>query len=445
LTEIPRYIGRANENGLFSINNIHPDTFRILTLKDSDGDMKYDSGSEFIAFLDSFLIINPATVQPVTFIKDTVKTIVRNKKERNSDKGNPSISESDTIISAGKSLNALNVSMYYFSEITDKVYLTAKKRDTAGRLFLAFNSPLHDSVTVFPLNFKQANSWFQKESSVNGDTLTYWVTDSLIAKLDTIQLAVRYRTVDSTNKFVLQTDTVFFRLQQVAAPEAPLRRSRSNVTREKTTTKVMTANVTNKGSMHLNRSVILTTEKPLGEIDANRIELFKSKDSVLLKQSFAVFRDTVNIHKALISPKWEENTLYTLRVFPGAVKDIYGGTNDTLQVSFTTQKSEYYGRLLLTVSSDKYPLIIEIRDQKGGIVTTRFLYRSGIQVFDYLTPQKYIIKAIYDRNGNRKWDTGDYLKHLQPEETFLYTMPVELRSDWDFEVNWNLSEYSQGK
>jgi len=50
------------------------------------------------------------------------------------------------------------------------------------------------------------------------------------------------------------------------------------------------------------------------------------------------------------------------------------------------------------------------------------------------------LKAIYDVNGNGKWDTGNYLEHRQPERVFFYDRPVELRSNWDVEAAWELGD-----
>ncbi len=87
LRQIPRYIGRANSDGLFTINNIHPDTCRLIAVNDANGNLKYDPGAESIAFLDSFLVINATTVKPMTFIKDTIKLKDNKKEERSGKKG----------------------------------------------------------------------------------------------------------------------------------------------------------------------------------------------------------------------------------------------------------------------------------------------------------------------------------------------------------------------
>ncbi len=213
LQQIPRYIGRANSDGLFTINNIHPDTCRIIALQDANGNLKYDPGAESIAFLDTFLVINANTVKPMTFIKDTIK-INEKKKEEGTSKKARIKSILDTTVVQGKKLNALDVSLFYFLEETDNVVLTDKKRDEREKLFLAFNRPPHDSVVVKPLNFSPDSNWYIKETSLKGDSITYWITDTTIAKIDTLRMSVSYTTTDSANLFVNRSDTIRMRIQK---------------------------------------------------------------------------------------------------------------------------------------------------------------------------------------------------------------------------------------
>jgi hypothetical protein len=54
-----------------------------------------------------------------------------------------------------------------------------------------------------------------------------------------------------------------------------------------------------------------------------------------------------------------------------------------------------------------------------------------------MTPGKYKIKAIHDRNNNRRWDTGNYKKNLQPETVLYLPKTVEIRANWDVEESWD--------
>jgi hypothetical protein len=74
------------------------------------------------------------------------------------------------------------------------------------------------------------------------------------------------------------------------------------------------------------------------------------------------------------------------------------------------------------------------------MVDSRTVIQKDRIVVDYLLPDKYTLKAIFDSNHNGRWDTGDYLKKRQPEQVFFYNLPIQLRSNWDFEVSWEIPD-----
>jgi uncharacterized protein (DUF2141 family) len=59
-------------------------------------------------------------------------------------------------------------------------------------------------------------------------------------------------------------------------------------------------------------------------------------------------------------------------------------------------------------------------------------------VFDFLPPGNYWLRAIRDMNQNEKWDTGDYFAKRQPEEVINYSGPVNLRANWEMELDWEI-------
>ena len=125
---------------------------------------------------------------------------------------------------------------------------------------------------------------------------------------------------------------------------------------------------------------------------------------------------------------------------PGAVTDIYNLTNDSVQIAFTTAREDSYGRILLTIQATQFPLILQVLDEKDNLIATKNAYKQERVVFDYLKPGKYRIKAVSDENSNGKWDTGNFRKHLQPEKVFFNDKAIDLRSNWDHEVLWNILE-----
>ena len=56
----------------------------------------------------------------------------------------------------------------------------------------------------------------------------------------------------------------------------------------------------------------------------------------------------------------------------------------------------------------------------------------------YLLPGTYKARIIMDSNVNKKWDTGDYFKKLQPEKVLYFHEDVIIRANWDTEYFWNI-------
>jgi hypothetical protein len=436
LRQIPRYIGRANKDGLFAINNIHPDTCRLIAINDANNNLKYDPGAESFAFLDSFIVVNENTVKPITFIKDTIKIKAEKTKEERSAKKASVKAVIDSTAVQGRKLNAVDVSLFYFMEETDYVALTEKKREQGEKLFFVFNRPPHDSVTIRPVNFSAGSSWFIKEISNKGDSITCWITDSTIAKTDTLKVSVSYTSTDSLNRFVNRTDTIKMKIQKTEEKAITGKKAKTAAVRNVVHKMVVTPSLSGKGKQDLNKPVVFTLEKPLLSLNNDSIEFYSIRDSVSTKQPFTCAADPASLRRFRITTPWEENMHYRLLLKPGTVKDIYRLTNDSVEIKFSTQQLEYYGRILVTVQGTQFPVILQVLDEKGKLSETKIVKEEGKITFDYLSPQKYTLKAIIDRNGNGSWDTGNYLKHIQPEKTFFYTLPIQLRSNWDQEVTW---------
>jgi hypothetical protein len=46
-----------------------------------------------------------------------------------------------------------------------------------------------------------------------------------------------------------------------------------------------------------------------------------------------------------------------------------------------------------------------------------------------LDPALYSLRAIYDANKNKEWDSGNYLEKLQAE--VIYFSKIDVRANWD--------------
>ncbi len=67
---------------------------------------------------------------------------------------------------------------------------------------------------------------------------------------------------------------------------------------------------------------------------------------------------------------------------------------------------------------------------------------NGSVLFKFLSPNVYYVRLFVDRNGNGKWDTGDFDANLQPEEVRYYPKALKVRKGWDMEEDWNVNAAS---
>ena len=53
---------------------------------------------------------------------------------------------------------------------------------------------------------------------------------------------------------------------------------------------------------------------------------------------------------------------------------------------------------------------------------------------------KYKAVWVQEDIVNGKWDSGNYLKKRQAEKRVLFKEAIEIRANWDLDLEWNLSD-----
>jgi hypothetical protein len=181
----------------------------------------------------------------------------------------------------------------------------------------------------------------------------------------------------------------------------------------------------------------ITFSYPLSKWDFSRVLLIEDKDTLHPK---IYFSDSIR-RKIIIDRKWKEEKRYKI-IFPDSIcYGINNLTNDSLKIEFMTRGQKDFGSIIVDLNIDTRPghYIIQLLTEKEGLIEERFTNKSMKVRFDYILPGKYKIKAILDRNLNRRWDTGNYRLGLQPEAVYYFSKTLEIRANWDVEESWTLN------
>lgn len=434
LTEIPLYVGRSDDSGVFSVNNLKADTFKVFALKDGNYNLKYDLPTEEIAFLDSTLIMNTGYIRSIMEL-DSLVVIADTSLVTAGDTS--LVTAADTSFMESDSLKlvpdytAVYLELSLFTEDLENQYIMEDSREDPRKILFAFSRPLTDSFSYRFLQEREESPIDYIEIfTPDRDSLTLWVRDSVDYLKDTLLMELDYTVKDSTQLYVSKTDTLLMTYRK----RAPKKGS-SEPEEEKLILTTIRAN----SELDLNTDLKLDFSFPLLGIQDSLIHLWQIPDSVEIPVPFKVRPDSINPYRAWIETGWEEVSSYHLQILPGAFSSLYELEHDTVDLAFRTRDSEYYGTIQLSLDSVSAPVIIQITSQ-DNVIRQRRVYESGMQTFTFLTPREYGIKIIHDKNDNGKWDTGNYLKKLQPEMVEIPPGKVTVRSNWDHDVNMVLKK-----
>lgn len=174
-------------------------------------------------------------------------------------------------------------------------------------------------------------------------------------------------------------------------------------------------------------TMVLSGNIPLVSVDQSLLKVI-DKDSVTLDASLVL--DSIINTVQVVFPIEDEQS-YNVELLPGSITDYYEATNDTLQYRLRSQAVSDYGTIGVTLQNvDEFPMIVELIDQRYEVVARDILEEQKQVYFDYLLPGSYYLRIIYDDNANGKWDTGHFLKRLQPEKVSYYPEILEVRANW---------------
>jgi hypothetical protein len=397
----PFYFGRTEKDGIARIENVREGSFKAFALVDKDQNYLFNQDVERIGFPDTLLNVTLINNAPQLFPPDT--STQRTDGLQNA----PEISEkirkdtSKTLLNLKpQTSNLINIRLF---DPVKKPQLMNRETDKYGLVKLVYNQ----EPTAAKVNFDQIGQTVQTE--VSKDTLLVYYDLSqetawnLAVKNDTFPTdSVRVRTKGRTD---------FFKKAKLEAINAPKQINK-----------------------HPTKPIVLTFTYPIQNIDNQLIELL---DSAKKTVPLSIKRDSTSPRKLQFNADWQQGKRYTLRVLPNALTDMYGLKNDTVSITVNVQLKEEFGDLTLKITQLDSTKNYVCQVYGGGGVVEKELYIEQKSKFttriETIQPDGYTIKIIEDINKNRRWDTGNYDKHTQPERIFLKTAE-SLRANWEVEV-----------
>lgn len=416
----PDYIAKTDDKGFYLFDNIAEGKYHLFSFNDLNNDMRYNEGAEEIAFHDT-LVVPSAEYHAEA---DTVA------------------SGADSLLIAGH-IHFLPEPIY-LRQFTEKIfeqYLKTSRRDSRYQATFVFNEPVSDTFHI-QLVDTVVPDWYVLEPNLEFDSLTMWIADTTLASKENIRMELSYYQLDSLGQLYVHKDTVDM---QFTEKDDDTRRSRRRAREEEEEGSPpvpqfnWTTNVSSSG-FDLNKDILLTSPQPVKTLDSTAISLYLAEDTLKTPLPFKFIKDSLAWRTYRIAFPWESETSYTLEIDSAACINIYGISSKKLSTTFKTRPRDYYGTINLELTGVESQVVVQLLENTDAekVLQEKIVNENGTAVFEYLAPEKYKVKVIFDENGDGRWNTGSYQDRVQPERVAYINEVIKVRSNWDNNLSWDL-------
>ena len=460
--KIPKYIAKTNEEGFYALSNIAAGKYRMFALEDADDNLMYNQTGERIAFYDTIVVpvapgISGAVLSDSLLFLGLADSLKTETGKAVAEEGlTPGKTDADTLRSpvvaiasvpdtalrqpAGRVKKPALAPHYLllFEERTLEQFLDNYSRDQRNLVKIFFLNSVTDSFKVDLISPQRPSSdWSYAEYNATRDSISLWITDTLISRIDTLMLGVRYETLDSIGKPVLKSDT----LELIYAE--PVQRGKKKKNKEEVpVVRNFSFRVAAQDGFDPYNPVVIESPEPLEVFDASKIVLYQKVDTLEEQVEFDFRQDSVKRRRYEIHHPWAFEGSYRLEIDSAAAKNYAGDPSKQVSQKFTVQKEDFYGKIRMNLKAVPGSCIVQLlkNSEKEEVLKEVIIDQDGVAEFSFVKPDKYKIKLIIDRNRNGRWDTGDLDKWLQPERVIYYLKILKIRSNFDFRETWLLPD-----
>ena len=432
-TTIPfERVSRTDADGRFTIRGIAPGSYRAYALQDANQNYMFDQKNEMIAFLDSLVV--PYTEirmhQDTTWIDsltiDTIRTV-------------PCVHylPEDLVLLA-------------FTEAPTQRYLTKTERPELNRFSIIFSLGADSLPLLKPLNFPEEDAYIV-QASLDYDSITYWMRDSLVYFQDTLSFALTYEYTDTAGVLVPRTDTLSLvpkktrakiqeeerkKLEEAKKEREKRMKHGDTIPEPKPQMKFLSIKIKGGTNMNLNNNVWIDFDEPIVQYSDTALHLYKKVDTLWIDEPHLFRQREDELMGYELLAEWRPEVEYKLNIDSSAFVGLYGLHTKQQETKLKFKGLDQYSTLYLTIQGAKPSYVVQLLSG-GEKVARQQQVERGQADFYFLSPSTYHIRIFNDRNGNGIWDTGLYENKESAEEVYYFPSKIETRANWDYTQEWN--------
>ena len=431
LSAKPNYISKTDKEGKFRLEGLADQKYLVFALKDVNSNLYFDLPNEEVAFLDTLVpasypwtapkqqaldstLVDSLTMQVDTLAMDTLAnyldTLVIIMESV--------VFETETITMYDQ--NALNLTLYMFTEVDSTQVLLEKKLVEEGLLRFVFRHPAKDAAVMTPEMLPDTFNLIPLHSTAY-DTVWWYFTPNV---KDSIWVQVKYDTIiNDSSRYSLKFKD-------------------KNARNKKPENLKITNNLLARNGLIPENDLVLRFSEPIVK--------YQMRDSAVFKRDTITFYDRLAFEPAdeyglkyRLTTPFSADSSYSFMVPDSVFFGIRGRTNGPIKVDFHVLKDDEYGNIYITVipPDGMKQVIVQLIDESEKVLKQEIITRKQEVMFEYLMPANYKLRAILDADGNGKWSTGNYHRHTLPETVLEYKDSLELKAGWDIDLEdpWNMN------
>lgn len=451
-------VAKTDGRGHFVIRGIAPGKYRVYALQDVDGDYHLTQKGEEMAFNREIIVpSSKPDVRQDTLWRDSLRI------------------DSISRVSYTHFLPD-NIMLRAFTHVQTDRFFTKAERTLPECFSLVFTAGSNELPQLRGLNFNNAERAFIVMPTAKKDTITYWIKDSALINQDTLRMQMQYWSTDTTEQLRMKQDTIEvlaktpyakrLKEKQKKAEEWKKAQDKAQKKGEPFETEMrpeaLKVEVKVNNSIAPDENVRIELPTPLQSLDSTKVHLYSKRDTLWYEARYRIrVREggdslapvgTNLLHKRWLElqAEWKPGVEYSFELDSLALTDIYGTTSGKIKQGFKVREDKEFATLAvsLTALTDSNVVVQLLNGQDAVVKQTRAL--AGTANFYYLQPATYYLRLFVDRNGNGRWDTGDFYRGEEPETVYYFPEEIECKANWDATRTWNptakpLNEQKPGK
>lgn len=451
-------VAKTDGRGHFVIRGIAPGKYRVYALQDVDGDYHLTQKGEQMAFNREIIVpSSKPDVRQDTLWRDSLRI------------------DSISRVSYTHFLPD-NIMLRAFTHVQTDRFFTKAERTLPECFSLVFTAGSNELPQLRGLNFNNAERAFIVMPTAKKDTITYWIKDSALINQDTLRMQMQYWSTDTTGQLRMKQDTIEvlaktpyakrLKEKQKKAEEWKKAQDKAQKKGEPFETimrpEALKVEVKVNNSIAPDENVRIELPTPLLSLDSTKVHLYSKRDTLWYEARYRIrVREggdslapvgTNLLHKRWLElqAEWKPGVEYSFELDSLALTDIYGTTSGKIKQGFKIREDKEFATLAvsLTALTDSNVVVQLLNGQDAVVKQTRAL--AGTANFYYLQPATYYLRLFVDRNGNGRWDTGDFYRGEEPETVYYFPEEIECKANWDATRTWNptakpLNEQKPGK